>query len=342
MPSALNSLDRLDKFMNVDYVYVDQHDTFIARGLQLNMLRENVNDALDLLDANIYTLGSGVTIGETPKTVILGGEITEDAIIVNDEGVYDFYLQSAQVIGTRSGRVSIKNGMINVSTYFATDYTNSNGYAQLLAKEDTVSLISWSAGWLKNAIDISPTSMLITDGINSLGLQYLADYSTAGLALGARWIPDKGAVDALIDADVTVVTDALAAGTQAVHYDCLTNLPNDGYRIVKFNLDYTDPDNPQMIINLPTGAVVHDILVYLITVFNDTSANLLSVAGPGSPYINAEAGLLTGSTGVFKTSSLSGLPNRMVGVTDITATFIDGDGDASTGSVDIYIVYSLH
>ena len=166
MPAVLNSFDRLDKFMNVDYLYVDQHDTFIARGLQLNMLRENVNDALDILDTNIYTLGSGLTIGEDPKTAILGGEITEDAIVINDEGTYDLYLQSSQAVGTRSGRVSIKNGLINVSTYFSVDYINSNGYAQLLAKEDTISLMSWTAGWLSNAIDISPTSMLITDGIN--------------------------------------------------------------------------------------------------------------------------------------------------------------------------------
>lgn len=48
---------KLDKFTNRNYEYVDSNDTFIGRGLQLNMMREEVNNVID--DMNDLLPGTG-------------------------------------------------------------------------------------------------------------------------------------------------------------------------------------------------------------------------------------------------------------------------------------------
>lgn len=52
------SAEKLDKFTNREYEYVDMDDTFIGRGFQLNMMREQVNSVID--DINDLLPGTGL------------------------------------------------------------------------------------------------------------------------------------------------------------------------------------------------------------------------------------------------------------------------------------------
>lgn len=102
---------------------------------------------------------------------------------------------------------------------------------------------------------------------------------------------------------------------------------------------YTNTTQTTIII-LPTDAVIWDIQVEVTTAFNGTAGNLLDigVTGTGNRY---EDDLDISSTG-FKTMTLTNVPDRMTGSTNITFQHFDSGADASAGEGYVYIHYSLH
>lgn len=76
-------------------------------------------------------------------------------------------------------------------SWSADNYTGS--YGSLYVDDASVN-ITIDDSVNVSRIEITQSAMTITDTINSTGFRYAADYSTAGKALGARWIPDWNAV----------------------------------------------------------------------------------------------------------------------------------------------------
>ena len=80
---------------------------------------------------------------------------------------------------------------IGIIAYTGTDWTGN--YAALYVGQQYANLVVEFSPNVKQLL-INATAMLVTDSEDGIGLQYVADYSTAGKTLGARWIPDWNAV----------------------------------------------------------------------------------------------------------------------------------------------------
>ena len=165
---------------------------------------------------------------------------------------------------------------IGIIAYTGNDWTGN--YAAVYCGQQTVNVAVEFDPNLKS-IYISAASMLITDSEDSIGLQYLADYSTAGGTLGDRWIPDKGYVDSVAgggmvwpDAGVAVSTGS-AWGTSLVEANIVmtsrVNTYGDFAQIFKDNI---------IRINNPA-----DTFYYTLTAGAITANRVLNIPVTGGP-----------------------------------------------------------
>ncbi len=175
----------MDNFRNVKYDYKDQHDTFVARGLQLNMIVDKLN-SFNETEGGLYTFTNGLT--NTDGIITLGGELTGETIIEGETA-------------SESARFTMSADGFEMWSYADTNYLSSNGYAMLIALGsgiDPSAVMKVSDGSWQLGIQISVNSgITITDQISSVGLKYFQDYSINGKVLGLngdRWIPDWKAV----------------------------------------------------------------------------------------------------------------------------------------------------
>ena len=140
---------------------------------------------------------------------------TPDALEFIDPSAYPINNFSAtltgslDILGSVSNGISIKNAhgtigstelqMYDGQTTYLTAYTGTNWSGNwsivLVGQQEAYMAVEYSPNVKR--FHITAASMLITDTEDSIGLQYLADYSTAGASLGDRWIPDKGYVDSV-------------------------------------------------------------------------------------------------------------------------------------------------
>ncbi|KKK91558.1 hypothetical protein LCGC14_2711750, partial [marine sediment metagenome] len=222
---------------------------------------------------------------------------------------------------------------------------DERGYVRVW--EQSAGVPGASIGIVKSAVsiklEITENGIIFTDGVNSVGAQYVADYSTAGLSLGDRWIPDKGAVDALIDTDVAVVTSALAAGTQAVHWDGLTNVPLNIMKVALGSLVYSS-ETEISIVTLPAGAVVWDIQIYVTTAFDGGVNHLyLGVTGNTDYYVGGAGPSSTILTSTGWKNAVGNIPDvPFTGTLSVIAHYDDVVPDANAGAATIYVWYTLH
>jgi len=110
--------------------------------------------------------------------------------------------------------------------------------------------------------------------------------------------------------------------------------------IEKKTITYSDASGAVNILQLPASAVIWSIKVEVTTLFNGSGTDLLDigVTGTGNYYKDN-----LDISGAGWTTTMDGnIPNKMAGSTQIIAQYFDQNTDASAGSLDIYIEYSLH
>ncbi len=136
-----------------------------------------------------------------------GGSFTTNRTI--DAGNFDF-----NFINLNTYAIWTTNGdwthYYNVFDYQSTglQQSTSNGTTgqeiRVRMRGDYEIMASYNSGAAYFRMD-ETNSFIITDGINSTGMKYFADYSAAGI-LNDRWIPDYGAVKAYADSVATSYT----------------------------------------------------------------------------------------------------------------------------------------
>jgi len=98
--------------------------------------------------------------------------------------------------------------------------------------------------------------------------------------------------------------------------------------------------NQTTIITLPADAIIWDIDVEVITAFTGTGTDLLDI-GINGEVDRYEADLDISATG-FKTMTLTEIPERFAGGTNVVFQYADANADAGAGQAYIHIRYSRH
>lgn len=130
--------------------------------------------------SGLYTFDSGMT--EVAGNVDIGGLLTSNVVFTGG-GLYNMEL------GTSASKLNQFKVYADQMMIFKADEYIQIDSANIL-------YLYYNAG--DKAITMNATAMYVIDNLDSIGLQYIGDYSVAGKALGARWIPDWGAVTAQI------------------------------------------------------------------------------------------------------------------------------------------------
>jgi hypothetical protein len=108
---------------------------------------------------------------------------------------------------------------VGMAAYTSTTW--SGNYAAMYVGQQYANIAVEFSPNVKQVL-INATAMLVTDSEDSTGLQYAADYSTAGKSLGARWIPDWGAFSTHIagnTAHTTVQAPGLSEDGMVIYWD---------------------------------------------------------------------------------------------------------------------------
>lgn len=156
----------------------------------------------DLSFTNLNS-GSGITI-DGSNNIDLGGSL--DAITSIAASTYNF-----EITATDSANTSSKI-YINTSAAYLQSWSSGTWSGAMQSSVAAYSNTSNSQAWMEvydgsgNLTSItfdSAQEAYVTDEIHTTGLVYAADYSTNGITYGARWIPDKGYVDAYVGGQST-------------------------------------------------------------------------------------------------------------------------------------------
>lgn len=159
-----------------------------------------------------------------------------------------------------------------------------------------------------------------------------------GVATGTSFnsITGLATADPLIDGTVAVGTSTLVARQDHVHSSSKKML------MANTTLNTDNEGTQENFLTLPALAIIYDIKVYLATVFNDGDSDELSIGISTSltRYVNT-INIGSGSIIGFKTLSLTNIPDRQASSVIISALYDGGDNDATVGSVEIYVYYSM-
>lgn len=159
-----------------------------------------------IVAGSAYTFENGLT--EAGGTVKLGGALTGSTTITTTG--YTYTIEG--VGGTTSMRNTYDLNSWLMTVYADTGYAGTSGYSRITLTNTYATLQLKIGASTFKSISIASSSMTVTDSNDSLGLQYAADYSTAGAVLGDRWIPDKGYVDSVAGGTYTFSNGISEAG----------------------------------------------------------------------------------------------------------------------------------
>jgi hypothetical protein len=184
--------DKLPSFRNIEYDYSTDHDVFIGRGLQLNMINDNLNLLIDEVDAlgggGSYTIENGLT--EAADVIKLGGTLTGHTTIDGD-GSY-----STTIKTTADTYIKIQNSDEEILMY-----SGAQSYC-IIAKDSNYAALKGSnscylrqgpAGVIR-AINLGASGMIVDDDADSKGLTNAADYSgqwTDHSLVTKKWVEDN-------------------------------------------------------------------------------------------------------------------------------------------------------
>ena len=133
-----------------------------------------------LQDADFSTTGDRtITLADSSQALIMktGGTAASQLALTNANG---------SLTATSVGAAEVSQFFVN----------NTSGTLGQIARG---TYMRWRSSSLESQIHISAAGMQVLDAINTEGMQYAADYSTNGVAIGARWIPDKGYNDSVYE-----------------------------------------------------------------------------------------------------------------------------------------------
>ena len=209
---------------------------------------------------------------------------------------------------------------VGVGFYLYTDpaYSTTNGYTSLTLSDDTILMRVTDSSLNYSGIQINPISgsMYVIDQIDARGFLYQQDYSTNGTA-NDRWLPDYGAVKDYVD-----------------------DTANNIMRVARGQVLYSNTSQTT-IVALDAGDVVWDIQVEILTAFNGGTDNELEI-GISTDSNRYESLPDVNRSAEWSSMTLGNVPDRMTGSENITFTYVDTEGDASTGQAYVYIHYTKH
>lgn len=161
----------------------------------------------------VNTLNNGLTL--TGANGQLGGVLIKNTVIDSTPG---FSIDIGDIANEQAFLRLDAPG--SVASLVAEDAPGNNGGILQLGVS-VAALTAFSAAG-NMGFDMTLSSFLVQDDINLKGMVYNADYSTAGL-MDNRWIPDLGAVMALVAAGATIYTaDAALTGNRTATIDAHT------------------------------------------------------------------------------------------------------------------------
>jgi hypothetical protein len=117
-------------------------------------------------------------------------------------------------------------------------------------------------------------------------------------------------------------------------------------QVAKASVVYTNTSQTT-IITLPANAVIWDMAVEVITIFNGSGTDLLDVgiAADGDKYDNDDniSVVYFGAVAIDGVAGYTGnLPDRMSASTNVTFQYTDQSSDATQGQASVYIHYTTH
>jgi len=322
-------------------------------------------DFADLGTTPTTLAGYGITDAESPLTftsgltrtvddVDLGGTL-DAATTITGTNVNTFKVQTAQT-STGSASISV-NGTNSLIRAYPTDDYSGTSFGEAFIDDDEVRLVV-DEGTPQRSIHITSTSMYITDSDDTKGFVYAADYRDAGVN-DNRWIPDWAAVadtattqiggkdlnstitspGASQDGDVVAWDDGASEYTSQDVVD-IEDAAGVWVSLID-TLLYTNTSQTT-IKQLPVGAVLQTVDVYIATAFTGTGTDLLDIGitGTGNRYED-DLDISTGA-GDFATLTLENIKDRMSGSTNITYQYFDQNSNAGAGEAYIYIHYIIY
>jgi len=114
-----------------------------------------------------------------------------------------------------------------------------------------------------------------------------------------------------------------------------------GMMIVAFDtILFSNTSLSNAVVDLPVGAVVWDVQIFIKTAFDGSGTNLLDVGitGDGDMFVN-DFDLENSATTFY---GLGATPYRMIATTSVTFQYTDSGADAAAGEAYYYIKYSIH
>ena len=251
-----------------------------------------------------YTFANGLS--ESGGTAVLGGDITQTTYVTNDGEDYTFRLRGAY--SSKSSFFTIISGKAQLSSFTNETYSAANPWSTVLLDGDAI-MLSRGDGGDTDGISINDAAITITDESNDKGAIYADDY--AGNYTD-RSLPD---------------VEYVANSSQRVMH------------VIEAEILYSNTSQTT-IITVPADAILWDIQVDVRTGFNGSGTDLLDVGITGAAN-HFEDDLDIAATG-FKTMSLTNVPYRVTGSTNITFQYFDSNADAAAGQAYVYVNYSLH
>jgi hypothetical protein len=256
------AIEKLPEFRNINWDYKDQHDTFVGRGLHLNMLNDQLSMVIDNVNNLVenpqsYTFENGLT--ETDGVVRIGSPLSGASTIHFDDWCYlnmpapyqyIFTVSSATGSGGSHTRVTQEYSLWSIQCGDEPKDDTSTIYHRISAGTSAtdVGLMRNTGSWLYSRFYLTTTSMLVQDNINTKGLIYESDYSAAGV-LDDRWIPDYGAVKAYADSvgggsytfssGLTESGGTVTLGGTLTQGASITTNPGNPFRIYELEVGYS-------------------------------------------------------------------------------------------------------
>jgi hypothetical protein len=260
------------------------------------------------------TSGDGITgatngLSIDGKIVKLGGLLTQTTTTIQNNDSYGFSVNGYDVI---LGDVSLNTSRIVINS--------SSGDINIISGNK---VMLQSSNITLNFDNPSGEIILIDEGSGE-GIKYGADYSTNFVN---RSLVDKAYVDSKV-----------SGGTSGIGI----------MRIAKAEVLYTNTSQTT-IITLPANAVIWNIGIEVVTVFDSDGGNWINIGITGSAeeYLHADVSSSTyfeqstgGSDNSFLNNS-SPINDKMDGSTNITYQHYEGGSSSTQGQAFVYIHYTV-
>ena len=139
-----------------------------------------------------YTFSNGLT--NTNNTITLGGVLSSSVLLINNNESNGFEIRNIGSATASTFKIIANSSAIDIYGWNDAAMTGSSGYGGFSTGANYAQ-IEINNGSNSSTFDVSTTQIKITDAINTIGLQYAADYSTNGKAVtNDLWIPDWASV----------------------------------------------------------------------------------------------------------------------------------------------------